>query len=122
MAVLMRVLDSIGTVLYEFFPMSRIVLGKAQECVYCLLVVLMALDLNYHLLQPKNYLVAALLRHLITHEVHCPLLMFSKVFLMFFWNILRYTVPQVSSTNANTTCEISATYCVVELILCSSIC
>lgn len=118
----MCVLDSIGTILRQFFPMSRIVLGKTQEGIYCLLVVLVALDLNYHLLQPENDLVATLLRHLFAHEVHCALPMLSNVLLMLFWNILRYTIPQVSSTNANATCEIGATYCIVELILCSPIC
>lgn len=121
MAVLTGILDGTGTVFREFFPMSRIVLGKTQEGVYCLLVVLVALDLNHHLLQPKDDLVAALLWHFVAHEVYHTLLMFSRALFILFRGILKRAVPQVSSTNASAVLEINATYRVVELILCSPV-
>lgn len=108
MTVLAGVLNGASAVLRESFPVTRIVLGKAQECIDCLLVVLVALDLDYHLLQPEDNLVAALLRHLVIHEVPRALLMFPRPLLVLLRGILRHTVPQVPGA--------------IELVLCSTVC
>lgn len=105
----MGILNGTSAFLGEFFSMSRIVLRKAQEGIYCLLVVLVALDLNYHLLQPKDDLLAALPRHLVTHKVPRAFPMLPRTLFMLVRDILRHTVSQVPSTSASTACEINAT-------------
>lgn len=88
----MGILNGASTVLGEFFSMTRVVLGKAQEGIYCLLVVLVALNLNNHLFQPKDDLLAALPRHLVIHKVSRAFPVLPRALFVLVRDILRHTV------------------------------
>lgn len=119
--ILACALNSSTTILGKVLSMTSIVLRKSQQGVNRLLVILMALDLDDHLLQSKDNLFAALFRHLIRHVIPSTLSVLAATLLVLLWGVLFNTVAKILSAGAKATDGINTIGSAIALILSSTI-
>jgi len=106
-AILSNALVLAGRVLSKGMSMIGVVLSKVEKSIDGLLVVLVVLNLNNHLLQSPNGLIAAFLWDLILEIAGGSVAVLTGTVLVLIWNLLVGTVLDVLHTSLKATLGIN---------------